>query len=310
MNFKNITNKVSLTLRKHAPEILGTMGMLATVGGIVWACKATVDAADDIKECQQDVAEIKNAVKEEIIEKKEGNKQIWKARVECVKKVGVKYVGPVVLVGGGLYCQHKSASLLTKRLNGLAAAYTALEGRYRLLEDNIRRDYGEDELNRLKYGLGSQKGIVKLVDKDGNEVEGEETVTGVLNLNDVKPFTIVFDNRSGRHHTSKYHCEQELTSMEKSLTDWLRINKVIWLDWAMAQLDIYPETKEEAQAWHSICWVYKPGEEGHDNEVKLRWRQVIEPGATQFDIDYNPVYILDPNYDTNVTQDWYQPRHK
>ena len=76
----------------------------------------------------------------------------------------------------------------------------------------------------------------------------------------------------------------------------------------MDKLDIHPANEAEAQLWHSICWTYKPGVPGHDNEVKLRWRQVVDPDADQFDIDYNPVYILDPNYDTNMYQKWYQPR--
>ena len=308
MSFASVVGKVGLTLRKHSPEILGALGTVAMIGGVVWACKSTMDSAEEIKETQEDIKEIKQAVENEIIDKKEGSKRVWKARIECAKHVGVRYVGPVVLIGGGLFCQYKGKSILNKRLNSLAAAYTALESRYKLLEDNVRRDYGEDELNRLKYGLRSQKGTVKRVDKDGNEIEVEETVNGIVDLDHVTPFTIIFDSKSGRHHTSKYHCENELLAMEKNLTDYLSIKKVIWLDWAMEQLDIHPQNEQEALLWHSICWVYKPGAEGHDNEVKLRWRQVVNPDATQFDIDYNPVYILDPNYDTNINQKWYIPR--
>lgn len=307
MSFKGTISKVGMTIKKHSPEILSAIGVVATIGGVVWACKATVDAADDIKECQQDVAEIKQAVKDEIVTKKEGTKRIWAARVNCVKSVGVKYVGPVVLVGGGLYLQQKGRSIQGKRLNSLAAAYTALESRYKLLEDNVRRDYGEEELNRLKYGIHSEKGTVRRVDSDGNVTE-EKGSAEVVDINKIKDFAIIFDNRSGRHQTSKYHCEKLLNSYEEQLTALLRIKKVLWLDWVLEQLDIHPSSQEEALLWHSICWTYKPGVEGHDNCVKFRYKQVFEPGAGQFEMDYNPVYILDPNYDTNINQKWYQKR--
>lgn len=308
MNLTGAFSKLGLTIKKHSPEILGAIGIAATVGGVVWACKVSVDAAEEIKSTQKDVEEIKQAVKDDIIDKKEGNKRIWSARVECFKCVGVKFVGPVVLIGGGLYCHTKSRQVLGKRLNGLAAAYTALESRNKLLEDNIRRDYGEEELERLKYGLTGRTGPVKRLDADGNEIEREETANCVIDLNNVKPFTIIFDNKSRKHRTSKYHCETYLGSMEKTFTDLLPTKKVIWLDWAMDQLDIHPANEAEALAWHSICWTYKPGAKGNDNVVKFRWKQVVEPDAEQFDIDYNPVYILDPNYDTNINQKWYQPR--
>lgn len=309
MGLKNVIGKAGLTLRKHSPEILGAIGMVCTIAGVVWAVKSTVDSADDIKECQDEVREIKECVAADQFSKKEGTKRVIAARVRCAKTVGVRYVGPVALVGCGLFCQYKGRSILGKRLNSLAAAYTALESRYKLLEDNVRRDYGEDELNRLKYGLRSQKGIVRKVDDVGNEMDQETVVEGVPGIDNVKPFTIIFDNRSGCHHNSVHHCLGEFQRWEKQMTEWLPIKKTIWLDWALEKLDIHPENKEQAQLWHSICWTYKPGVAGHDNEVRLRWRQVIDPDDDgTFIADYNPVFILDPNYDTNMYQEWYQPR--
>ena len=310
MGIKGLTSKAGLFLRKHSPEILGAIGVVATVGGVIWACKASVDSADDIKKCQDEVAELKEYIEEETADKKAVKKEIWKARLMCAKSVGVRFVGPAVVIGGGLYCHYKAESILGGRVNSLAAACTAWEARYKLLEDNVRRDYGEEELNRLKYGLRSQKGIVRRQDDVGNEMDKEETVTGVVDLNDLKKFTIIFDNRSPHHHTSKRHCEAEFNAFEQNMTDLLTSGKknTIWLDWAMEQLGVYPRDKKEAQAWHAICWTYRPDDPNHDNCVKLRWKQLISPDDSQFDIDYNPIYILDPNYDTNVNQDWFRPR--
>lgn len=310
MGIKNVASKAGLFLRKHSPEILGAIGVVATVGGVIWACKATMESSEDIKKCQDEVAEIKENIEEEIVEKKAGRKAIWNARLMCAKSVGVRFVGPAALVGGGLYCHYKAESILGGRLNSIAAAYTALEARYKLLEDNVRRDYGEEELNRLKYGLRSQKGIVRRQDDVGNEMDREETVTGVVDLDNVQKFTIIFDNRSPYHHTSKRHCENEFNAFEETMTALLTSGKknTIWLDWAMERIGVYPRNKQEAQLWHSICWTYRPEDPNHDNCVKLRWRQLISPDDSRFDIDYNPVYILDPNYDTNMNQDWYRPR--
>lgn len=309
MGIKNVVGKAGLFLRKHSPEILGAVGVVATVGGVIWACKATMDSADDIRECQEEVAEVKQNIEEEIVEKKAGRKAIWNARLLCAKKVSVRFVGPVALVGGGLYCHYKAESILGGRVNSLAAACTAWEARYKLLEDNVRRDYGEEELQRLKYGLRSQKGTVRRQDDVGNEMDREETVTGVVDLDNLRKFTIIFDNRSPYHHTSKRHCEAEFDAFEKNMTELLTSGKknTIWLDWAMERIGVKPRNRKEALLWHSICWTYRPDDPNHDNCVKLRWKQVIDPDDSQFDIDYNPVYTFDPNYDTNINQDFYRP---
>lgn len=309
MGIKGLASKAGLFLRKHSPEILGAVGVVATVGGVIWACKATMDSADDIRECQDEVAEVKQNIEEEIVEKKAGRKAIWNARLLCAKKVSVRFVGPVALVGGGLYCHYKAESILGGRVNSLAAACTAWEARYKLLEDNVRRDYGEEELNRLKYGLRSQKGTVRRQDDVGNEMDREETVTGVVDLDNLRKFTIIFDNRSPYHHTSKRHCEAEFDAFEKNMTELLTSGKknTIWLDWAMERIGVKPRNRKEALLWHSICWTYRPDDPNHDNCVKLRWKQVIDPDDSQFDIDYNPVYTFDPNYDTNINQDFYRP---
>ena len=72
MGIKNVASKAGLFLRKHSPEILGAIGVVATVGGVIWACKATMDSSEDIKKCQDEVAEIKENIEEEIVEKKAG----------------------------------------------------------------------------------------------------------------------------------------------------------------------------------------------------------------------------------------------
>ena len=42
MGIKNVASKAGLFLRKHSPEILGAIGVVATVGGVIWACKAVL----------------------------------------------------------------------------------------------------------------------------------------------------------------------------------------------------------------------------------------------------------------------------
>lgn len=307
MGIKGLTSKAGLFLRKHSPEILGAVGMVATVAGVIWACKSTVDSADDIRECQADVAQLKNDIEEEIVDKKAGKKEIWKARVLCAKKVSVKYVGPVVLVSTGLFCQYKSRSILNGRLNSLAAAYTALEARYKLLEDNVRRDYGEDELNRLKYGLRSQKGIVRVPDDVGNDREEEVTIAGVLD-EDFDELNVIFDNRSGMHLNSAVHCKNFIKTTEDTLTELLPQKEVIWFDWAMDRFDIHPKDQKEARLWHSICWKYDPKKTLNDQRISMRAYQIIDPDDAKFDLDYNPSFRFDPNFNCNFVKEWYTPK--
>lgn len=308
MKFKPILllTNAKLMIRKHSPEILTAVGTVATIGGVIWACKNSVDAADDIKKCKADVKEIKQSVQDGVIEKKYGNKQILKARVECARVCAFKFAGPAVLIGGGIFCQIKAKSIVGKRLDGVAAAYAALNSRYDILAENVKKEYGEAEYRRLQYGMIDDTVEIKNVDPEtGSEISHNEKFDDIVDLSKVGRFTLVFDHNSDRHFTDITHNENYLKSVERILTERLHRVGVVWLCDVMKELDIRPKDKGEALLSRLICWTYDPSDKNKDCCIKLRAQRVFDGDSRNYKSGYNPVYILDPNYDTNINEDWF-----
>lgn len=306
-NMVRVFSNAKLKLRKHSPEILTAVGTVATIGGVIWACKNSVEVADDIKKCKADVTEIKQSMEDKVIEEKNGKKAIRNARFECARVCAVKFAGPAVLIGGGIFCQIKAKSIVGKRLDGVAAAYAALNSRYDILAENVKKEYGEAEFRRLQYGAVDD--VVELKDVDpetGAETSHSEKFEGVIDLSKVGRFTLVFDHNSARHYTDVIHNESFLKNAESIFTERLHRTGVLWLCDVMKELDIRPKSKEEALLSRVICWTYDPSDKNKDCCVKLRAQRVFDGDSRNFKSGYNPVYILDPNYDTNINQEWFK----
>ena len=74
----------------------------------------------------------------------------------------------------------------------------------------------------------------------------------------------------------------------------------------MKEMDIRPKNKEEAVLSRIICWTYDPSSKDMDCSVNLRAQRLYDGESKNYDTGYNPVYILDPNYDTNINQEWFK----
>ena len=307
MGFRHIVTKLGLGLKKYSPEILAGVGTVAVIGGVVWACKSAVDASEDIKKCKDDVAEIKQSMEDGVIEQKAGKKAIRKARFECARVSAFKFAGPAVLIGGGLACHIKAKSIVGRRLDGVAAAYAALNSRHELLVENIKKEYGEAEYRRLQYGLGEDTAEVKRTNPEtGNEVVSNENFDGIIDLKKVGRFTLVFDHNSRWHYTDVEHNLKYIQSAERIRTERLHRTGVLWLCDVMKDMDIRPKNKEEALLSRIICWTSDPSNKNKYCCVNLRAQRLFDGESKNYDTGYNPVFILDPNYDTNINQDWFK----
>ena len=307
MGFKRLINKFGLTVRKHSPEILMAAGTVMVLGGVTWACKSSMDVADKVKETKENIDEIKQSAKDEIITQEQSQKAVRKEWVECARVCAVKFTGPAVLIGGGIFCTYKAKHIMGKRLDGVAAAYAALNSKYTTLAENVKKEYGESEFERLQYGTETKTAQISVTDPEtGDTISGTEVFDGVVDLNKIGKFTLVFDHNSVCHYKDALHNEDLLTRSEKIFSERLRINGVLWLSDVMRELGITPKTPEEAYMSRIICWTYDLKDKNKDNCVKLRWKRLYDDGTLNSETGYNPVYILDPNYDTNINQDWYK----
>ena len=305
MGFKRGLIKFGLALKKHSPKILAVVGTVSTVGGVVWACKSTMDSADDIKKAHNEIEEVKASMDSGAIEIKDGKRAIRSARVECFKCVAPRFIGPVVMIGGGLYSLLKSGMIYAEWLAATSSALKSEHARRELLEENVRREYGQEALERLKYGLYDDTAEIRTTNDKNVEIGQIEGFNEVLDRSKVGHFTYIFDKRSNRYMSSADHCENYFDTIEKIFTQRLQTNGVLWLWEVLRDLDIKPETPEAAKFAHNVCWIYDPSDKNKDCYVSLRAKRVYDGDSRNFKSGFEPVYIIDPNYDSASTSDWF-----
>lgn len=306
MGFKHVMTKFGLSLKKHSPEILSVAGTLMIIGGVTWACKASMDVADKVKETKENIEEIKKSGEDRVITEDQANKAVRKEWIECARVCAIKFAGPAVLIGGGLYCKHRAIKVVNKRLDGTVAALTALESKHNTLVENVKKEYGQEEYERLQYGTESRTVEVRKTDPEtGIETASMETFDDVVDIQKVGQFSLVFDHNSSRHYTDEKHNQDYLEAAERIFTERLQRTGVLWLSDVMKELDIRPKNDQEAKLARLIGWSYDPSDKNKDCCVKLRFKRVYDDNTLNFDTGYNPVYILDPNYDMNINQGWF-----
>jgi hypothetical protein len=306
MSFKKTFANLGLKVRKHSPEICGFVGTIAVIGGVIWACKATMDCSDKIKETKDNIEDIKTSIKDEVIEEKQGKKDIRGEWIECARVCAIKYAGPAVLLGGGLYLQHKSRKIMGKRLDLAAAGYAALNNKYTTLADNVKKQYGEEEFERLQYGLVDGVTEVRATDENGIETSKMQGFDKIVDRDKVGGFTIIFDNQSSRHFTDILHNEDLLRRIETDYTERLHREGVVWLCDILRDLDIRAKDQDTANMWRNICWIDDASRKDTDRCVKLRFTRVFDGNSKNYATGYDPVYILDPNYDSTYKNDWFK----
>ena len=305
MGFKRGLIKFGMAVKKYSPQILAVVGTVSTIGGVLWACKSSVDSAEDIKTTVDEIKEVKASMDSGAIEIKDGKKAIWNARIECAKKVTPRFIGPVTMVGGGLYALLKSGMIYAQWLTVTTTALNSEHNRRELLEENVRREYGQDALERLKYGLYDDNAEIRTTDSNGIEKAAIQPFNEVIDGSKIGRFTYIFDKTSNRYQPDAAHCENFFVNAERIFTQRLHANGVLWLWEVLRDLDIKPATKEAAAFAHNVCWVYDPSDKNKDCYVNLRAKRVYDGDSRNFSSGFDPVYIIDPNYDSGADSNWF-----
>lgn len=306
MGFRHVMTKLGLGIKKHSPEILGVAGTLMIVGGVTWACKASMDVADKVKETKENVKEIKKSAEDKVITDEAAKKAVRKEWIECARVCAFAYAGPAALLAGGLYCKGKAVKIVNKKLEGAIATTTLLQNRYNTLAENVKKEYGQAEFERLQYGTETRTVEVRKTDENGIETAKMETFDDVVDVSKVGKFTLVFDHNSNRHYDDVPHNIDFLNTAERIFTERLHRTGVLWLSDVMKELDIQPKNDQEAKLARLIGWTYDPSDPNKDCVVRLRFRRVYDESTLNYDTGYNPVFILDPNYDMNINQGWFK----
>lgn len=141
---------------KHLPTILTAVGTVGVVAGTVMAAKKAPEAHEEL----QAVKDEWNGLEDK--EKRSKSDYIFK-----LVRVGTRYYGIVALVvGGSVVCFWVANHLNLKRLGAALAAAKISADYAKDLEEQIKKDGGENKLTKMRDEINIEKMRQKPIDID------------------------------------------------------------------------------------------------------------------------------------------------
>lgn len=166
MSFVDIRDKVTskmgrqiLVLQKHSPKILFIAGTVGVVATAVLAVRATLKVDDILEEHEERMKDVETVLESEDMDYSEEDAQKDRALV-YVKTAGnlAKLYAPAIVIGvASIAALTGSHFLLTNRLNGAVAAYTALDKGFRAYRQRVIDELGPQKDAEFRYGTETKE---------------------------------------------------------------------------------------------------------------------------------------------------------
>ncbi len=321
MRYKPIA-KVGMKLSKNKPEILAVTGGLLIVGGFVWAIWEAITVKDVMEETAQEVKAVEVAhqeqlakegrTEEEIVaETKEYNKDIKVARVRGSYKICKKFVGPVLMLAGGLSSVGGSVKIFRLRNAFLGTALKSSESFIKSYRQNVRDDIGEEADKKYARGIIGEKEIEKKqLDVNGNETVVKRKVP-IVKHDSNNPWRFEFSEEL--FDTYQENTDSNLFYL-KCVQDWWnhevhrykRISMYDILKYMRFRFDVMRQGMTKKQY---VDWEYSMRNSGwwerdiKDDPVDLGIYNAINEAALRRESD---VIFLEPNCFGSLSDEWHE----
>lgn len=274
-NLKGFISSTSWKIQKHSPEICLAVGIVATIAGVVTACRSTIKAQEVIDDYEKQVETIHNCEgtgkttneNGEIVEythedaKKDSFTALIKTCVKCFKL----YLLSLILIGLSIFCQIKGYKTLSNRLAMASAAYAALAAKFKDYRARVRDKLGETEEKAIFHNVRAKDITMTTTDEDGNTVEQKQTVM----IADDDDYTALFTqyNSDGTLNTAwnrdidrnLYWLRSEQAYLNSVLQ--LRNGKPVTLNEVRQRLGLPLTMKGQA-----VGWTYEPHNPNHKGD--------------------------------------------
>jgi hypothetical protein len=261
--------KQALSARKHSPEILFGVGVVAMVGSTVMACRATLKVDEVMTEVEADKAKtekVKNLVESGDVKAgttytdEEVEHDLHIIKVRGLVKIAKLYAPAVILGGVGVICLTKSHQILKDRNAALTAAYIAIDSAFKRYRERVIDRYGENVDREIRYEAEE----VQIIDDE----TGKLLSTVRVNPDEPSGYARWFDVDSSRNfnHPDKpnadYYNRSFLRHNQNWANDMLQRRGHIFLNEVYSQLGM-----THTSAGAIVGWVYDRNNKNGDNYV-------------------------------------------
>ena len=291
--------KVSLELKKHAPEILVTAGVTGTVASAVLACKATTKVGEILDETKKTVAAVHTCVEtkaiipdtKEIYTEQDAKKDLAITYVQTGVKFAKLY-GPAITLGAiSIACIFASNNILRKRNVALAAAYATVNKGFKEYRGRVVERFGQEVDQELRYNIKAKEIEETVVDKNGNEKTVKKVVK-VADVDSISDYARFYDDGCEGWTKDPELNLSFLRAQQQYANDKLVANGHLFLNEVYDMLGI-PRTK----AGQVVGWVYDLSNTEADNYVDFGLYDATKEKTRDFVNGYERTILLDFNVD-------------
>lgn len=299
-NVTRAFHNAGLQLKKHAPEILVTAGVVGTVVSAVMACKATLKVNEIVDQTKTDIEKIHTATETGVTEAGlEYNEEDSKKDLALVYvQTGVKFVklyGPSILLGAlSISAILASNNIHRKRNLALAAAYATVDQGFKEYRGRVVERFGKDLDKELRYNIKAKEIEETVIDEEGNEHVEKKTVQ-VANPNLGSQYARFFDESCPAWEKNAEDNLYFLLCQQSQANDILQARGHLFLNEVYDMLGM-----QRTVAGQSVGWVYDPNNAIGDNFVDFGIHDVTRERNRAFVNGYERCILLDFNVDGDI----------
>lgn len=247
----SIFHNVARVVVKHAPTILTGAGTVGLVGTAVLASRATLTYKELIADEVMVITDGPNLMKRNEHYTEE---EFRKDRIVCYSRIitkTVKHYAPTIALGvASVAAFWWSHSIQSKRIAGLAAAYTALDASYRKYKKSVASVIGEESMKKVEEKILDD---VVFTDESFEYDKMAESV-----IPEYSPYARIIDENASVWDPSDDITELNIHAQLNYMNDILRTRGYLFLSDVYDALGI-PRTP----ASQVVGWLWKKGDGDH-----------------------------------------------
>lgn len=262
-----IVKKCVFEVKKYAPEILISLGIVGAATSTVLACKGTIEAQEIMKEAKEiksDIDECSKHIGDEDYkyDEKTHREDLVKFYYQTGSKLAKIYAPSVAIGAASIGCIIFSHSIMKNRLGTVLAAYTALDNYFRQYRKRIQEKFGTNKELEAYHGVKELKGSFE---------DGDDVILKAKNddkLSKIDGYSIYarcFDEYNENWKDNPEYNLDFLRGVLRYLNSKLVRDRFVTLNEAYAELGFKP-----TQAGQIVGWTYEPDrKDGGDNCISF-----------------------------------------
>lgn len=295
---KTSISKAGFEVKKHSPEIFLITGIVGVITAAVVACKATMNVPEIIDEAKENIDAVHSCMEDKEIAEEYNNDDAKKDLAVVYIRTGAKLVYnyiPSLIIGAlSITSILASNNILKGRNMALAAAYAAVDGRFKEYRNRVAERFGEEVEKELRYNMIAKTITETNTNENGKEITIEKN-DKVIDPNTLSPYARFFDEYCPNWEKDSEYNLMFLQAQQQYANDLLKSRGFIFLNEVYDLIGI-PRTK----AGQIVGWAYDEDNPKGDNYVDFGIYDVNREGSREFVNGYERAILLDFNVDGDI----------